>query len=317
LKEALQDIGNWQPEIPDQLNMLVTTKDLSQLSDQIFVHPFGLVISQKIVPLDMTIDKYGNDHPADFNKFQITKITSGYGAEKEDLDVIEAREQFAPAQYIEMSDSDRIASRSFEKLKSGIRIRAAEQMKSSHSIKRDVEYERIIIDCAGRRDKGVTYTVTDQTLEPLKTEHLPDEVLTLLEEIKNQSIKFKKIFLSKLKSTIGTVYFNKYHLLILKHTEKDNKEDDVVFKALLNANATARCQLSYARVARSPLAPAPISVVQENYAVVNTNNLTLFNGYSTTISQAEAVSLMSDLIRKNPALEDEIQVIPDYEVNRV
>jgi hypothetical protein len=148
LTEALRNRNNWQAELPANYHDLVNIKDLSSITDTLLVHPFGaLTVSQKIVPLDLTITKFGNSRPADASLFRISEVSSN----GRPLETSEVREQFAPAQFLSMSDDDRLARKSFEKLKSGFRIRSVEEVTSSQVVRRNVAYERRLIDRAGLR----------------------------------------------------------------------------------------------------------------------------------------------------------------------
>ena len=63
-------------------------------SGQMAVHPFGiLTFSERIVPLEIEINKFGNQLPKDTNRFEI-KVNDN------DLKTDEAREQFAPANFL-------------------------------------------------------------------------------------------------------------------------------------------------------------------------------------------------------------------------
>jgi hypothetical protein len=155
LTDALGRADNWLAELPAGRPLLVSVKELPGLPD-VLLHPAGtLVISQRVVPLDLRIDKFGNARPEGPNLFRITRVvckgdTLPATPERE-LATTEAREEFAPAQFREMTDAERLASNSFEKLKSGVRLRASEELESSYCVTRDVEYESIIIDREGLR----------------------------------------------------------------------------------------------------------------------------------------------------------------------
>lgn len=60
-------------------------------------------------------------------------------------------------------------------------------------------------------------TLTEKSLENLKSEGVPNDVIIKLETIKNQEISGKKKFFDVLKSTIGNEQTLRYKALILKH----------------------------------------------------------------------------------------------------
>lgn len=61
------------------------------------------------------------------------------------------------------------------------------------------------------------FRLTEQSLENLKSEGLPDNVINKLEAIKNQAFTDKKKFLETLTSKIGDEQTVRYKSLILEH----------------------------------------------------------------------------------------------------
>ena len=111
-------------------------------SSSIVLHPLGtLRISQKAVPLDLTIDKVGNQKTKDARRFAIN-ATAGGLQKKNDV-----MEQFAIAQYQEMDDASKISRPAFERVHGGVNLSAAGQdLNASKVVKRVVRYEQILID---------------------------------------------------------------------------------------------------------------------------------------------------------------------------
>lgn len=66
-------------------------------------------------------------------------------------------------------------------------------------------------------NKAVIFKLTGQSLQNLKSEGVPDEVLKKLEELKDQKPEPKKKFLEILKKTIGEDHTDQFGSLILKH----------------------------------------------------------------------------------------------------
>lgn len=63
------------------------------------------------------------------------------------------------------------------------------------------------------------FTITEQTLEDLKAEEVPDDVLEKLVSLKDQMFKVRKKLLDTLKETIGDEQTDQYQSFILKHAE--------------------------------------------------------------------------------------------------
>jgi hypothetical protein len=113
----------------------------------LILHPVGsLKISQRAVPLGLTIDKVGNQKPSDANHFNVTVSTTGI-EKKGDVE-----ESFAVGQYFAKSDNELLSAKSFEPLKGGVELSVSgEQYRSSKAVKRVVRYEEIIIDTNYKR----------------------------------------------------------------------------------------------------------------------------------------------------------------------
>jgi hypothetical protein len=111
---------NWRALPPPSSNLLVS---LRQLDPALAVlHPLGaLEVSQRSVPLGLTLDKYGNQKPDDVKLVDITAAASGGTS----LPLAEVDESFAAAQYQEMSDAEKLSRPSYQQLKGGVTIGAA------------------------------------------------------------------------------------------------------------------------------------------------------------------------------------------------
>lgn len=154
LAAALASPGNWQAELPPQSHRLVTVKDMNPGAQTIVAHPDGILrVSQKIVPLNVTIDSFGNQRPADAREFRITNPR----VEGLALAADAVKEHFAPAQFFDRTDAEKLAARSFERYDAGIRLVESETLASSHYRRRLVEYELRYID--SQRNLGRRFDV--------------------------------------------------------------------------------------------------------------------------------------------------------------
>jgi hypothetical protein len=105
------------------------------------IHPAGvLTFSQRSMPLeDYVIEKFGNKKPLDANKFKLTDAQSNGASIPADFQGV--REQFAPGHFTELSDSDKLSRRSFERLPSGFSLTATSNLVVATPVSRPVEYE--------------------------------------------------------------------------------------------------------------------------------------------------------------------------------
>jgi hypothetical protein len=150
LVEALGNRANWQASTPSSSNLLVSLRELDSTPGNIVAHPFGtLGVSQKVVPLDMTINKFGTQRPADYKKFELDIADStGTVFEEEAL-----KDFFAPAEYLQLNDSAKLSRKSFEQFNSGVSIKGNNKLKSSYLMDRELMYEQVIMDSRNKPEK--------------------------------------------------------------------------------------------------------------------------------------------------------------------
>jgi hypothetical protein len=147
LQGEINKADNWRAVLPISNNLLVSLRKMSTAEAALILHPLGVLeISQRALPLELKLDKVGTQKPSDVNRLSIA-ITAGGLARKDD-----AFEQFAPAQYQNFSDSDKLSRPAFAPEKSGLRLSVAgADVRSSVMVKRIVRYEEIIIDSNFKR----------------------------------------------------------------------------------------------------------------------------------------------------------------------
>ncbi len=68
-------------------------------------------------------------------------------------------------------------------------------------------------------ESAAGFKITEQSLENLKTEGVPDDVLKKLQILKNQKVTGEEEFLGVLRGTIGDEQTDRFKSLILKHAE--------------------------------------------------------------------------------------------------
>jgi hypothetical protein len=91
------------------------------------------------------MSKFGNYLPDDISKVTIKSVSIN-GDPLDDDELESAKNSFAPAAYIEMSDDDKLKAPSYEKENSGIRITSTDAILFDYTINRLVQYETIISD---------------------------------------------------------------------------------------------------------------------------------------------------------------------------
>src|SRR5688572_7084777 len=146
LLQEFEKRENWNATAVIEPIELVTLSNVASDETAILVKPFGsLEINQTVVPLDLTMSKFGNYLPDDISKVTI-KTVSINGDALDDDQVESVKNSFAPAAYKEMSDDDKLKAPSYEKQNSGTRIVATDAILFDYTINRLVEYETILSD---------------------------------------------------------------------------------------------------------------------------------------------------------------------------
>jgi hypothetical protein len=149
LLEAFNNKDNWNGELPGRRNQLVSFKETELLlPEEILAHPVGiLVISQKLVPLNITIQKFGYQKPVDAKEFRIENVL----LESNSTQPAIAKEDFAPAQFFEYKDEEKLSLPSFKTFDSGIRIADLDKVDTDYAAAKDVKYELKYIDSVRNR----------------------------------------------------------------------------------------------------------------------------------------------------------------------
>lgn len=137
-----QKQSNWKAVLPPGSNLLVSLRKMDAADAAMVLHPVGtLQVSQRSVPLDMTLDKFGNQQANDANKFSIGVSGGGLSS------VGALQEQFAPAQFTNMDDAAKLSQPAYVPMDSGIALAAnGHAYASGTAITRKVRYELTIID---------------------------------------------------------------------------------------------------------------------------------------------------------------------------
>jgi hypothetical protein len=143
LLEALSARDNWEGERPEGRHRLESLKEVEEL-ERILAHPLGtLKISQKVAPLNLRIDRVGSQRPSDAREFSIQEV------QVENTPIpspAPAQESFAPAQFFDLSDEEKLASPSFKNFDSGIRVGDPDKLQTAYAAAREVKYELKYID---------------------------------------------------------------------------------------------------------------------------------------------------------------------------
>jgi hypothetical protein len=155
LHGEVDKLENWKAELPAHANLLVSLRKLPADEQAHVLHPLGsLRVSQRAVPLDLKIDKVGNQKPSDANQFTLTAVAGLVKVGSRD-------EQFAKAQYLDMDDAAKLSQRAFDPMHGGALLSSGgQQLGAAKLTKRRVRNEQIIIDSNYLRFKRRFWRVT-------------------------------------------------------------------------------------------------------------------------------------------------------------
>lgn len=148
---------NWTASLPASNSISVSLRELSE-EEGLILHPVGsLRISQRAVPLDITIDKFGNQSANDANYFSVTVDPGGFGKKGD------TEESFAIGQFQNLKDSEKLSRPSFEPEKAGLDLAIeGEQLATSKATTRCIRYEQIIIDNNFKRFRRRFFNLFDR-----------------------------------------------------------------------------------------------------------------------------------------------------------
>jgi hypothetical protein len=147
LTAELNKQSNWRALPPTSSNLFVSLRKLDEADVGFVLHPVGkLQVSQRLVPLDLTLDKFGNQQPTDSNRFSLTVSSAGLTKTRN------LQEQFAPAQFINTDDAGKLSQPAYVPQHSGLELAVTGiAYASGTAITRIVRYDLTIIDTALRR----------------------------------------------------------------------------------------------------------------------------------------------------------------------
>jgi hypothetical protein len=152
LNTALADPRNWSSQLPAGLSALVTTRKVDDASF-VFAYPLAVLeVHEQIVPLGLTITRFGEAVPSGATEFSITDFRVG----SERTTPTAVQDDFAPAQFFDLSDNDKLSRPSFERHDAGA-IMSGTLVTNGNSFAKPIDYESFFINTPGivTVDEGV------------------------------------------------------------------------------------------------------------------------------------------------------------------
>jgi len=257
LQGELADTRNWRAELPPSNHLYVSLRTIVPPTGEelLVVHPAGvLTFSERSLPLEnYVIEKFGTKKPLNENKFKLSNANSNGKVIPADYQNV--REQFAPANFTELNDSEKLSRNSFDRLPSGFKLAPTTDLLVATPVPRPVDYELNYL----RRD-----------------EH----------QMENAG-----------KIRLGLQSYNR----------------------MVKGSAVRRSALSMQENRVSMNAPPPVVLPEETFAIAGVADLKSHLESSGApvlfATQSEAYQQQKELIRQNPALAGQIQVVSQFELN--
>jgi hypothetical protein len=151
LAATFADPRSWGAQLADGTPALVSARAV-QNAGGVVAHPLArLEVHQRIAPLGMNIERLGGAPLAGANSFAITDCGVGGKAVLHES----VQDDFAPAEFLDLSDEDKLAQPSFERHDAGVRLRGS--VVSGSPVSKEITYETFFIDGTGsepRTDPG-------------------------------------------------------------------------------------------------------------------------------------------------------------------
>lgn len=143
LAPALADARNWSATLPPAGSRVVSLAPPPPGVNETLLEPLGgATVRQRVVPLNHTITKFGEAKPLGPDRYTVSGVAVG---NKAPILLPMVQEFFAPAQFEELSDAEKLSRPSFERMDAGLTI-ASDAVAIGTALGTDVVFSTIIVD---------------------------------------------------------------------------------------------------------------------------------------------------------------------------
>ncbi|WP_410539929.1 DUF6603 domain-containing protein [Streptomyces sp. KL2] len=124
VEQALGDARNWTAQLTGAGRTVVTLRELPGAEGQLIVHPLGgLSFTQRIAPLGVTLTRFGTAPVDGARRLDLEPDLTVEDDDPETAPVTvrltPTREYFAPGQFLDLTDDEKIAAPAFDRLIAG------------------------------------------------------------------------------------------------------------------------------------------------------------------------------------------------------
>ncbi|RDH82147.1 MAG: hypothetical protein DIZ78_17175 [endosymbiont of Escarpia spicata] len=153
LDAAIRDPRNWSATLPDGVYAGVSLKAPEGEDIPLMVHPMGRVtMRQKVVPLSQRLEKFGELAIIGDDYFEIRSIRVGnlppQSIDGDECDWETVADWFAPGQFEQLSDDEKLSRDSFEPMVAGVTVGSRQMVWGGSNVIHyaPIEYETETID---------------------------------------------------------------------------------------------------------------------------------------------------------------------------
>jgi len=146
LKKALGRRDSWSAQAPELgQRPIVTLRPLDPAGTDVVVHPLGrLTVWQRVLPLDLGLQRFGQLPLASGARSTYTIKSAAVGG-KPASQLDEVRDHFAPGDFLELNDEEKLARPAFERLKAGVSLDAP-MLAAGARARANIGYRELIVD---------------------------------------------------------------------------------------------------------------------------------------------------------------------------
>jgi hypothetical protein len=149
LRDAIGLAENWSAELPGATAVAVSLRPPEAAPALLLLHPMGAaVLRQKVVPLNRTLERFGQYAISGPNRFDVAAVEVG---DRPANTWATTTDHFAPGDFEQLSDSEKLSRDSFEPMDAGVRVGTTMVDAPLAAMKTAMlEYETKIIDTPWR-----------------------------------------------------------------------------------------------------------------------------------------------------------------------
>jgi hypothetical protein len=141
LQKALEDGRNWRAVPGPAVFSVCALREGTDSSEPLLDPLGGAAVHEKVVPLNQRLTRFGEVAPVGADRYSVSTVEVG-GKEQ---DHPETQDYFAPAQFEQLSDADKLSRPGFEKMDSGFSI-ASDELEIGDPLGSSLTLETIIVD---------------------------------------------------------------------------------------------------------------------------------------------------------------------------